>query len=199
MARRPRRDREQLSDLAAEWQRWAERERNELQLQEIYKQLFNAYVKTTSRSDEYELVIGTVCLAWHPPGDQPVRRHLLVAPLSLDLDDDTGAMTATADLSAGLTLETDMLDPGQIPQAFDIHAVGQLVAEFADHPMDAESVGHLGRRIVHSLGPDSSYSNSLERPAIGSTPMGALCPRHHPAPSVIPRPGGDAAHHLVST
>jgi hypothetical protein len=28
-----------------EWQRWAERERNELQLQEIYKQLFNAYVK----------------------------------------------------------------------------------------------------------------------------------------------------------
>ena len=121
-------------------------------------------------------MIGTVCLAWHPPGDQPVRRHLLVAPLTLDLDDDTGAMTATSDLSAGLTLETDMLDPGQIPQAFDIHAVRQLVAEFADHPMDAESVGHLGRRIVHSLGPDSSYSDSLERPAIGSTPMGAFAP-----------------------
>ena len=159
-----------------EWRRWAERERNELQLQEIYKELFNAYVKTTSRSDEYELVIGTVCLAWHPAGDQPVRRHLLVAPLTLDLDDDTGAMTATSDLSAGLTLEADMLDPGQIPQAFDIHAVRQLVAEFADHPMDAEAVGHLGRRIVHSLGPDSSYSDSLERPAIGSKPMGAFAP-----------------------
>ena len=54
-----------------EWRRWAERERNVLQLQEIYKQLFNAYVKTSSRSDEYELVIATVCLAWHPAGGQP--------------------------------------------------------------------------------------------------------------------------------
>src|SRR5207247_613466 len=52
----------------ARWQEWAERERKDRLVRAVYGQLFSAYVTASGNPEELELVLGTGCLAWTPPG-----------------------------------------------------------------------------------------------------------------------------------
>lgn len=158
------------------WTSWAKRDLVERRLQDVYKALFNAYVKATSRSEEFELVLGTACLSWNAAPSPAVRRHLFVTPVRLDLDEQTGALTAMTDQGAGLTFEIDALDPGQVPQAFDIQTMRNRAGGFDAHPLDQAAVGELGRQVLHGLGPEGSYADTLTRPLVTSAPQGAFAP-----------------------
>ncbi len=159
-----------------DWDEWAARDRIDQQVNENYRNLFNSYELSTSKPDEYELVVGIGYLAWNPPGSLAVRRHLLTTPVRLNLDDTSGDLIAAIDVGAGYQLETDMLDPGQIPPAFSIEIFTRQAAAGSAHPLDVEVVGELARRLVLSLGPESTYDNTLNRPSGSAAPVGTLAP-----------------------
>src|SRR5439155_10774942 len=108
----------------ARWQEWAERERKDRLVRAVYGQLFSAYVTASGNPEELELVLGTGCLAWTPPGHEPVRRHLLTSPVAIHFDDDTGRLTVRQVESADtIDLELDMLDPGLVANPAHINEI----------------------------------------------------------------------------
>ena len=159
------------------WQTWAERDRLDRQLQEVYKALFATYVKASSRPEEFQLVLGSACLAWAPPGVPAVRRHLFVSALRLELDEQSGALTAAPDAASGLNFEIDALDPGQIPHAFNIQAVRRRATEFGDHPLDSQAVGVLGRVVLNGLDRMASTLTHSSDHRSGLHPAGHLLRR----------------------
>lgn len=156
------------------WTEWAVKDKIDQQVQNAYRELFNSFQLSTSKPEEYELLIGVGCLAWRSANDS-IRRHLLTRPLHLRLEQSTAELVATV-AGTGFQLETDMLDPAQIPPAFSIDAFTREAAAEVAHPLDISVVGQLARRMVLGLGHGSHYDDTLERPAVSTQPAGAFAP-----------------------
>jgi hypothetical protein len=98
-------------EWVAEWRPWADREKLDRPVRELYAGLFRDYIQTGARPEELELVVGVGCLAWRPSGHEPVRRHMLTASAGFRFDDDTGELAIVVEPSVEpLAVEIDMLD-----------------------------------------------------------------------------------------
>jgi hypothetical protein len=95
----------------ADWHAWAERERVERPVREAYGVLFSMQADAALNPEELELVLAVGCLAWKPDGQAAVRRHLVTAPATIDLDPVSGSLRVNAvEGPDPLRLELDMLD-----------------------------------------------------------------------------------------
>lgn len=159
------------------WAAWAQRERNDRPVRELYKLLFSMYVEVTGHPEELELILGVGCLAWAPAGHQPLRRHVLTSPASIAFDDDTGTITASAQPALEtLTVELDMVDPSLVLNPTHINDLRARAREFDQHPLDREHTGDLVRRLVHSLDPHSEYHDDDDVPDFSPAPSAAFAP-----------------------
>lgn len=142
----------------AAWAAWAETERVDRPVRDLYGTLFSTYVSAGAHPEELELVLGVGCLAWSPEGYPTVRRHMFTCPVDIHFDDDTGRLTLTrAEGLDPLTLELDMLDPGLIRNPKHVNDVKAEAAGFEQHPLHRDSIGALARRIVHTLDAEGGY------------------------------------------
>ncbi|MEI8083811.1 MAG: ATP-binding protein IstB, partial [Actinomycetes bacterium] len=73
-----------------DWRLWAERERLDAVVREIYKDLFALHLQSTDHSEEFELVLGAGCLSWRPTDHDQVQRHVATAPVAIGFDENTG-------------------------------------------------------------------------------------------------------------
>lgn len=148
------------------WRAWAERELVDRPVRSLYGELFSAHVAQAGRPEELELVLGVGCLTWTPPDHEPVRRHLLTAPVDLHFDDDTGRLTVRRVESLdALIVELDMLDPGQVPNPQHVNEVREQARLAQTHPLDRAASGALVRRLVHALDADGEYREDGGAPA----------------------------------
>lgn len=107
--------REHYDRWLEQWQTWADQDLIDRPVRALYGDLFSTYTISAGRPEEFELVVGIGCLAWLPTGHPAVRRHLLTAPASIHLDDNTGHLTVSrAESADAVTVELDMLDPGLV-------------------------------------------------------------------------------------
>ena len=91
----------------------------------FYGSLFSTYVTANGHPEELELVLGTGLLAWRLDPHAAVRRHLLVTPVKILLDDATGRLAVSVDETTdGVRLELEMLDPSLISDPQRVNAVG---------------------------------------------------------------------------
>ncbi|HEV2782295.1 MAG TPA: AAA domain-containing protein [Actinophytocola sp.] len=160
----------------AEWQAWAEIERRDRPVRELYGELFSTYVTATGHPEELELVAGVGCLAWSPAGHPPVRRHLLTAPVAIHFDDDTGRLTVVRVESVEpVGVELDMLDPGltNSPHLNEVRAQARLLDA---HPLDRDEIGSLVRRLVHSIDAGSEYRDTDEPPVVSPGAVATFAP-----------------------
>lgn len=157
------------------WQAWAERERGDRKVREAYTQLFSAYQKVAGNPETYETVLSVGCLAWQPPGHEPVRRHLITVPAEIRFDDGTGQIMIEPAPSGRPTLELDMLDPG-LTGSKDLQRVRSEVEELESHPLDRDALGPLVRRVVHSLDADGGYRDADDPPPPGRHAVAAFAP-----------------------
>jgi very-short-patch-repair endonuclease len=159
------------------WQEWAERERRDRPVRAWYGQLFATYVAATGNPEELELVVGAGCLAWKPPGHAEVRRHVVTAPVTITLDDDTGRLAVRRVESVDAAdVELDMLDPGLIPNPHHVNDIRAQARELAGHLLDRTETGALVRRVVHTLDAGGEYRDTDAVPAPGAHAVAAFAP-----------------------
>jgi very-short-patch-repair endonuclease len=160
-----------------QWAAWAQIERDDRPVRDLYGSLFSTYVKVTSHTEEFELILGIGCLAWSPAGHPPLRRHLLTSPAAIVLDDDSGTITVSAQPAfETLTVELDMIDPSLVPNPVHINDVRRRASDFEQHPLHRADTGDLIRRLVHSLDASSEYRDEDEVPAFSPSPRAAYAP-----------------------
>jgi very-short-patch-repair endonuclease len=160
-----------------DWRVWAEQERRDRPVRDLYGRLFEAFATATGNPEEYELVVGVGCLSWHPAGHEPVRRHMLTTPVVPRLDENTGRLTVErAESADGVKLELDMLEPALTgsPLLPDVKIAAQ---SFEAHPLHRDAVGALVRRLVHILDGDGEYRDTDRAPG----PSAAAVATHAPA------------------
>jgi hypothetical protein len=119
-----------------QWAAWAQTERADRPVRDLYGSLFSTYVKVSSHSEELELILGIGCLAWSPADHPRLRRHVLTSPAAIALDDDSGTITVSAQPALEtLTVELDMIDPSLVPNPVHINDVRRRARDFEQHPL----------------------------------------------------------------
>jgi len=58
--------RDAFGEWLTDWRLWADRERRDAAVRNIYKELFAIHLASTDHSEEFELVLGIGCLTWKP-------------------------------------------------------------------------------------------------------------------------------------
>ncbi|MFI0467727.1 AAA domain-containing protein [Saccharopolyspora sp. 5N102] len=169
--------RDQYREWSRVWQAWAESERRDRPVRELYARVFAAYVAATSNTETMELVIGTSCLGWRPPEHPEVRRHMVIAPAAIELDDTTGRLAVTqVESRDALSVELDMLAPGLLHNPQAINEIRAVAQDFAGHPLDRELVGDLSRRLMHTLDATGSYRDDDTPPAVSDQALATFAP-----------------------
>ncbi|MEV6946952.1 AAA domain-containing protein [Streptomyces sp. NPDC051172] len=93
------------------WRRWAERERAQRPLRELYDRLYTWHQKLAQEDDRTELVLGIGLLTWSDPNEDTVHRHLLTYRAETSVDRRTAKLTVRLSSEGALRLEDqDFLD-----------------------------------------------------------------------------------------
>jgi very-short-patch-repair endonuclease len=159
------------------WRPWAQQERMDEPVRNLYGRLFSTHVNLTAHPEDFELIVATGCLAWRPPEGRPARRHLLTSPAAIQFDEDTGDLgVVLADASEVISVELDMLDPQLLTDPQRINAVKAEAREFAAHPLNRDAAGALARRLVHTLDPAGRYDDTGNPPEYAATPVASFAP-----------------------
>ncbi|WP_082754120.1 AAA domain-containing protein [Mycobacterium sp. NAZ190054] len=166
-----------FEEWMTDWRLWAERERRDSVVRNIYKDLFTVHLTSTDHSEEYELVLGVGCLTWRPDDHEQVQRHIATAPVTVRFDENSGTLTVLPVPSPeNVSIELDMLDPALIPSPAKIDEIRQLAAEFDGHLLDRPAIGDVCRRLTHRLDAAAEYDEDALWPATGTAPRGAFAP-----------------------
>jgi very-short-patch-repair endonuclease len=166
-----------FDEWLTDWRLWAERERRDAVVRDIYKELFAVHLASTDHAEEFELVVGIGCLTWTPEEHEGVLRHVATAPVSIRLDENSGALTVVPVPSPeAVSIELDMLDATLIPSPARIDEIRQLAGEYEGHLLDRAAIGAICRRLVHRLDPDGEYDEDGLASPSGTSPRGAFAP-----------------------
>ncbi len=93
------------------WRRWAERERSERPLRELYDRIYAWHQKLAQEDDQTELILGIGLLTWNGPNEDTVHRHLFTHRVETSVDRRTAMLTVRLSSEGALRLEDqDFLD-----------------------------------------------------------------------------------------
>ncbi|MFJ6569839.1 AAA domain-containing protein [Streptomyces sp. NPDC091292] len=93
------------------WRRWAEQERAERPLRELYDRVYAWHQKLAQEDDQTELVLGVGLLTWTGPSEDTVHRHLFTHRVDTSMDRRTAKLTVRLSSESALRLEDqDFLD-----------------------------------------------------------------------------------------
>lgn len=97
--------------IRTQWTPWANQYQKWEKVYKIYSDFFSIHQQQIKLGEEYELILGVGLLRWQRPSGSVVRRHVLVANISLEFNSEYGKFIVKPALNgANLRLETDMLD-----------------------------------------------------------------------------------------
>jgi len=161
----------------ADWRLWADREKHDRAVRDVYKDLFGIHLASTDHSEEFELVLGIGCLSWLPDEHVQVRRHVATAPIAIGFDESTGELKINqVSAPEAVSIEVDMLDPSLIASPAGIDEIRQLAAEYEGHLLDKVGAGDICRRLVHRLDADAEYDDDALDPPKSASPRAAFAP-----------------------
>ncbi|BAJ26868.1 hypothetical protein KSE_10330 [Kitasatospora setae KM-6054] len=128
------------------WRRWAERERSDRPLRELYETVYRWHQRLVQQDDQVELVLGTGLLTWSDPRGAVLHRHLLACRAVTEVDQRTARITVRLSNDSGVRLEDqDFLDSddGLVPERSAVLAK-ELSADPV-HPLGQEALAYLTR------------------------------------------------------
>lgn len=164
----------------ATWRAWAKRDVADAEVRTLYRELFALHVSSSTRPEEFELVLGVGCLTWKPAAHvhEPVRRHVMTFPISVAFDEDSGRLTVGRVLDAPhpVAVELEMLAPGVITNVAAVTAAQEAARDYDDHPADLGAVAVPLRRITNALHSDATYSDAVALPEGTAFPVVAVAP-----------------------
>ncbi|MFC6013008.1 AAA domain-containing protein [Nocardia lasii] len=168
---------ERFAAWLVRWRAWAEKARIDEPAYQWYQAIYRMYSDVNGSAESKEGVLGLGCVVWRRPETGTIRRHALTMPVKFEFDTDSGALTVRLDLDAGRsTMElSDFLDPGEIA---DLALLRSVEREFLNglDPFDRDAAAVLMRRLLHSLGPDSTFHDEMTPAAATGQPVGYYAP-----------------------
>jgi very-short-patch-repair endonuclease len=157
-----------------EWLPWAKDDRRLQAVQKAYTDLFSIYQKQQRLGEAYEAVVGFGYLTWRTPSGHEVKRHILTAQTSITFDASRGVIALVpAGEGAKLTLEQDMLEPGERLDTAEQNVIDDQIAEIGDALWGGVGMQTILEGWIHALSPRGQYCNTLNPPngAVGSAPV----------------------------
>ncbi|HET7268496.1 MAG TPA: AAA domain-containing protein [Oleiagrimonas sp.] len=174
------------------WRPWATRHDEWSALHHVYTQLFALHQDQLRLGERFELVVGLGVLNWKPDG-QVVRRHVVTTLASLEFDAENQRFSVQPHPAGGkLTLELDMVSPGQY-SAHAVEIVSEALVKASGDPWDNSVIQSALEALVHSLAADGSFADGMDPPQ-GASPDS---PHVQYAPALILRQRTDKG--LVQT
>ncbi|WP_416969871.1 AAA domain-containing protein [Streptomyces sp. 4F14] len=128
------------------WRRWAERERTERALRELYEQVYHWHQKLTQQDDQLELVLATGLLTWSDPRGDAVHRHLLTHRVETSVDRKTARVTVRLMTEGAVRLEDQAFldtDDGWAPERSA--ALAEEIAAQSIHLLGTEALEQLAQ------------------------------------------------------
>ncbi len=164
--------------LAEQWLPWAEEDRRLQRVQAIYTDLFTVYQRQQRLGEAFEVVVGLGYLTRSGQSVAPVKRHLITARASITFDSNRGLISvAPAGEGARPTLEQDMLEPSERPDAIEQRAIEQQVSAIGDALWDRTQVQAALRSWVNAVSTAGTFEDTLDRQSeAGDTPIVHLSP-----------------------
>ncbi|MFG2696396.1 AAA domain-containing protein [Kitasatospora sp. NPDC048407] len=93
------------------WRRWAERERADRPLRELYETVYRWHQRLVQQDDQVELVLGTGLLTWSEPRGTVLHRHVFTRRAVTHVDRRTARITVHLTTDGEMRLEDqDFLD-----------------------------------------------------------------------------------------
>ena len=167
------------------WWVWAEEDRREQTLLGFYSELHSIYLRQQSLGETFEIVFGLGFLNWNTPDSQTVRRHLVVARVSVEFDAEDGTLTVTpAGDGARPSLEKDILDPQYGPDPLELASIEKELEKIGESVWVAGPLDGVFKSWAHSVDARGEYSASLEPPDRAHANKSPLV---HLAPALILR------------
>ncbi|MFJ7902229.1 AAA domain-containing protein [Streptomyces sp. NPDC096198] len=128
------------------WRRWAERERAERALRELYEQVYHWHQKLTQQDDQLELVLATGLLTWSDPHGDAVHRHLLTHRVETSVDRRTAQVRVRLMAEGAVRLEDQAFldtDDGWAPERSA--ALAEEIAAQSMHLLGTEALEQLAQ------------------------------------------------------
>lgn len=172
-------DDQHLVDLFKEWlgdvwKPWADDAKIHWRTKYIYDELFNYYHQLLEEGEEKEIAWGHGLLTWKV-GNLEIQRHLLVTPLEIDFDPDSGVFRLRPK-STGTQIETDMLTNVEYSNAKKLMETIEELNNDINIRIEKE-VGPFLQKVIHLISPDGQYYSTdepyldlWESPRISYTP-----------------------------
>jgi hypothetical protein len=108
------------------WEAWAEKSKDDLDVQRIYSSLFNARDQIRDQSQDWEFVVGIGRLRLGIGTDKEIDRHIFVSPCVIDLDSATGTLFVRVDDESSFRIEDEWIQGFKKPDLPDLEIVREL-------------------------------------------------------------------------
>lgn len=128
------------------WHRWAERERADRALRELYEQIYHWHQKLVQQDDQLELVLVAGLLTWNDPQRDVVHRHLLTHRVETSVERKTARVTVRLMAEGAVRLEDQAFldtDDGWAPERSA--ALAEEIASQSLHPLGSEAMDQLAQ------------------------------------------------------
>ena len=150
--------------LKEKWSPWAQENERVKKIQNVYGTLHAIYQLQKKLGEAFEIVLGLGLLSWKTPSGQRVRRHLVVAQTSLDLDGRYGTLTVTSGAEGPkLAIEQGMLEENEKSPAFTADNPEEL-KNLGDVIWNNSDLNSLLQTRIHSVSAKGSYTDDLATP-----------------------------------
>ncbi|MCD9589366.1 AAA domain-containing protein [Streptomyces sp. 8ZJF_21] len=166
------------------WRRWAERERVERALRELYEQVYHWHQKLTQQDDQLELVLATGLLTWSDSRGDTVHRHLLTHRVETSVDRKTARVIIRLMAEGAVRLEDQAFldtDDGWAPERSA--ALAEEIAAQALHLLGSEALEQLAQWQERVLQRPVAFSAEWQPPREPE-----VCARLAYAPALVLRP-----------
>ncbi|MEU5883459.1 AAA domain-containing protein [Spirillospora sp. NPDC047279] len=150
------------------WVPWAEGARPAASARALYESLFRLRQRLRADEATHELVWGHGVLGWQYAG-QPICHPLLITPVRVEFDEDSGDLSIVPD---GLpALELDCLQGLGVP---DFSRLNEIAEDLRDDPVDVWSPAETRttyQRVLAPLGLDDRIDDGPDLPETGTAPV----------------------------
>ena len=148
--------------LEEKWWPWAQENERLKKIQNVYSTLHAIYQEQKKLGEAFELVLGLGLLTWKTPSGQHVRRHLVVAQASIELDGKRGTLIVSPSADgAKPTLEQDMLEASERPNPDEQIVAEKQLAILGDAIWNNPALKETLQSWINSLSSNGMYADDL--------------------------------------
>ncbi|MFB8437914.1 AAA domain-containing protein [Streptomyces niveus] len=148
------------------WRSWADRERAERALRDLYEQVYHWHQKLAQQDDQLELVLAVGLLTWSDPRGDAVHRHLLTHRVETSVDRRTARLVVRLTPDGAVRLEDQTFldtDDGWAPER-SAALVEEIAAQSSLHLLGQEALEQLTQWQDRALQRPVSFSAEWQQP-----------------------------------